>query len=321
MDAPVSLYAIPRPITDAADCWFYHTIDLPGVGTVEGEWDLRGGVDAYLGHQNWNGKRVLELGTASGYLCFAMEERGANVVAFDQAPGLEPDLIPLATEQNLGEKARGMNVLTERLRNSYWFCHRLRKSKAQVVYGNIYDLPPAIGPVDVATFGCILLHLRDPFLALANAARFVKEAIVVTEVFYQNEWDARILGAEYLPAPTEPPLAPPTTFVGHVRRKLRPIKRALLGSPPVPSPPVTSVPAVVFMPNPADPTLPTKLYSWWQFSPAALQRMLGVLGFADSTVTTHTQIFQKTNRVQLFTVVARRTAPAPSRIAGPYPWY
>jgi hypothetical protein len=30
----------------------------------------------------------------------------------------------------------------------------------------VYDMPPAIGPVDVAVYGSILLHLRDPFRAL-----------------------------------------------------------------------------------------------------------------------------------------------------------
>jgi hypothetical protein len=45
---------------------------------------------------------------------------------------------------------------------------------------------------------------------------------------------------------------------------------------------------MVFLPDPADPTLPDRLNSWWQFSPSVLQRTLGVLGFEDSTVTTHT---------------------------------
>ena len=50
------------------DCYFYHTMDVPGAGLVTGEWDLRNGVDAYLGHESVAGKRVLELGTASGFL-------------------------------------------------------------------------------------------------------------------------------------------------------------------------------------------------------------------------------------------------------------
>lgn len=49
------------------------------------------------------------------------------------------------------------------------------------------------------------LHLRDPFLALANAARLAREAVVGTDVFHQNEWDGRVVGAEILPLPTPMP--------------------------------------------------------------------------------------------------------------------
>ena len=71
-------YALPRVVTDLADCAFYHSMDLPGHGTVEGMFDLRGAVDEYLGGVDLRGKRVLELGTADGFLCFEMERRGAR---------------------------------------------------------------------------------------------------------------------------------------------------------------------------------------------------------------------------------------------------
>ena len=51
-----------------------------------------------------------------------------------------------------------------------------------MVNGVVYDIPRSIGPVDVAVFGSILLHLRDPFLALENAARLTKEAIIVSDL-------------------------------------------------------------------------------------------------------------------------------------------
>jgi hypothetical protein len=39
-----SIYAQPRSVTDPESCIFYHTIDIPGYGTMKGEWDLRRGV-------------------------------------------------------------------------------------------------------------------------------------------------------------------------------------------------------------------------------------------------------------------------------------
>src|SRR5262249_33650890 len=59
MDGP-DPYAAPRVVADPAACFFYHTVELPGHGVQAGEWDLRRGVDAYLGHVPLSGRRVLE---------------------------------------------------------------------------------------------------------------------------------------------------------------------------------------------------------------------------------------------------------------------
>ena len=59
----------PRTVPSIDDCYFYHVMDLPGHGVVGREWDLRGGEAAYLGGVAFHGKRVLEFGTASGFLC------------------------------------------------------------------------------------------------------------------------------------------------------------------------------------------------------------------------------------------------------------
>jgi predicted nicotinamide N-methyase len=50
-------------------------------------WDLRRGIDDYVGPLAYEGRRVLEFGTASGAVTFALEQRGAEVVSFDLARG------------------------------------------------------------------------------------------------------------------------------------------------------------------------------------------------------------------------------------------
>ena len=77
------IYASPRVVTDITQCYFYHTIDLPEIGTVEGNWDLRAGLHEYLGNFDFRGKRVLDIGTANGILSFWMEKHGAEVISFD----------------------------------------------------------------------------------------------------------------------------------------------------------------------------------------------------------------------------------------------
>ena len=79
---PDDVFATPR-IVKLEDCQFYHFIDLLGIGLVGNSWDLRRGVDQYLGHVDFAGKRVLEIGPASGFLTIEMGKRGADVVAVE----------------------------------------------------------------------------------------------------------------------------------------------------------------------------------------------------------------------------------------------
>ena len=91
----VPFWVEPRIIDDMNECYFYHTMDIPGHGLVKGNWDLRGKESEYLGHVDFQGKRVLEIGTASGHLCFSMEKMGAEVVAYDLSPKQDWDFVPL----------------------------------------------------------------------------------------------------------------------------------------------------------------------------------------------------------------------------------
>ncbi len=165
------------------DCYFYHTMDIPGVGHVTGEWDLRDGVREYLGHVSFDGKRVLEIGPASGYLSFVMEAQGAEVVGFDLSDAQAWDVVPFArADYRRFEAERRAHI--RRLNNGYWLCHRAHGSRARMVYGSVYAIPAAIGAVDIATFGSVLRHVRDPFLALQNALRLTRETVIVTEPFW-----------------------------------------------------------------------------------------------------------------------------------------
>ena len=73
----------PNCLPALQECVFYHSIDLPGIGSVKGEWDLRGKFDEYIGSIDVSGKTVLDVGTASGFLTFEAEKRGATVFSFD----------------------------------------------------------------------------------------------------------------------------------------------------------------------------------------------------------------------------------------------
>jgi hypothetical protein len=103
-----------------------------------------------------------------------------------------------------------------RINNAFWLSHRLLQSKVRLVHGSVAAIPDSIGAVDVATFGCVLLHLRDPFGALAQAARLTRETLVVTEPLVirsrLKRWLLRRLGAAALFFPQAERSWPETTW-------------------------------------------------------------------------------------------------------------
>jgi SAM-dependent methyltransferase len=191
--SPPTLYAVPLEVRDLRACDFYHTIELPDVGLVRGEWDLRRNIDRYLGHADFRGKRVLDVGSASGFLTFQIERQGGDVISYDLSEDFLWDFVPFAGT-DLRDSAREFRGKIKRLNHGYWYCHHQLGSKARKVYGTVYDIPEAIGPVDVSVFGSILLHLRDPFLALQNALQLTRETAIVTEMLPRRNFYQMFLG-------------------------------------------------------------------------------------------------------------------------------
>ena len=164
-------YAEPRNMVNVGECAFYHHMDLPGIGEVGNGWDLRKTVNDYLGNFDFRGKRVLDVGTESGFLSFEMEKRGAEVVSFDRANTADWQLVPFSAKDFDVSKMQANMGDLDASRNGYWLAHRLLKSRARVYYGDIYNIPEEIGQFDVVFLGMVLPHLREPFHALAQTAR------------------------------------------------------------------------------------------------------------------------------------------------------
>jgi hypothetical protein len=187
-------------VDELDDCYFYQTIELPGYGLQRGEWDLRHTADAYLGHYRFAGKRVLEVGTANGLLCFHMESRGAELVAYDLSDEQSWDLVPFfENESEKGALLATRRKHMRRINNAWWLTYRLFHSTAKVVHGTAYEIPKAIGAVDVVTFGSVLLHMRDPLQALSRGAALAREALIITDASFGSENLDGSPIAEFLP--------------------------------------------------------------------------------------------------------------------------
>ena len=151
--------------TIAAQPLWYHTLELaPGVVTP-GWFDVRPVVDR-LPWPDLAGKRCLDIGTYDGFLAFELERRGAaEVIATDIAGHDDWDWLPRdlarGADKELseiaGEKGGGFRIAAEALGSS------VRREVC-----SIYDLTAErFGTFDVVVCGSLLLHLRDPFRALA----------------------------------------------------------------------------------------------------------------------------------------------------------
>ncbi len=179
-NATPSPFATSRIVSDLRECDFYHTMELPGYGLVQGQWDLRGMERTYLGGVDFRGKRVLEVGPASGFLTFYMEQQGAEVVACDLSEKDAWDVVPLANRDYSSEQKTRQAGL-RRINNAFWLAHRQFNSQSQMVYSSIYNLPPSIGEVDIAVYSAVLIHLRDPFLGLQKGLQLTRERAIITE--------------------------------------------------------------------------------------------------------------------------------------------
>ena len=297
-----SPYAEPRVVDDLAECWFYHTMEIPGHGLVAGQWDLRGTEQEYTGGVDLRGRRVLEVGTASGHLCFYMERQGAEVVGYDLSDQQDWDVVPLASKDVDAEKAERRRHIRQ-LNNGWWLAHRAVGSAAKVVYGTVYDIPQAIGAVDVAIYGSVLLHLRDPFLALHNGLRLTRSTVVVTDLLNPR----RAAAANGAPVRSNDVLgltrkAAELVRQGNVKQVADRLRRYWRPTD------LGGIPAMEFVPEfehggPLD--------SWWYLTPEIVQQFVGVLGFGETEVHRHRQKSTWGDR-DLFTVVGHRTQGRPS---------
>jgi O-methyltransferase len=116
-----------------------------------------------------------------------MERQGAEVVSFETGFDVSIDLLPdrgLSTVENRTDLMRGT---IEGIHNSWWYMHRTYGSVAKLVHGDFYNLPGDLRDFDVAVFGAILLHLREPWGAISEVARRTTERIIVTDLIQDRE--------------------------------------------------------------------------------------------------------------------------------------
>jgi hypothetical protein len=175
---------ITQRVTDPADCDFYHVIELPDGGLTAGQWDLRETADQYLGGIVLDGKSVIEIGPATGFLSYYMERKGARVVCVE--PPMEDfwDLVPRYSSGIEFRQDFAQHIT--RIRKSFWYLHQLYSSNVVLYEADVYDLPQNIAKFDVGVFGSVLLHCCSPVKMLQSVSNLVEERIVICERYFAD---------------------------------------------------------------------------------------------------------------------------------------
>lgn len=182
-EVPESTRAIEIPPRQPRleDCNFYHWYTLPEGREVGGIYDMRGSASRYLGDVDFEGRSVLEVGPASGFLSLHMEAAGAEVTCLEPPMSHLWDLVPFEGFDTVGwRRQHARNI--EGVRNAFWYAHQAFGSRVRMIEADPYHLPEDVGPFDVSVLAAVLLHTRRPFDLLQGVAERTRETVIVTEV-------------------------------------------------------------------------------------------------------------------------------------------
>lgn len=148
---------------------WYQSIELPEGYVTPGYVDHRGQVGHYGLPDDMSGTRALDVATYDGFWAFEMERRGAEVVAIDIETMAECDY-PRRYQEYAKEHASKVKT-----GEGFRLAHELLESKVERKIVNVYDLgPESIGSFDFAFISDVLLHLRDPALAIEKVCSVVR---------------------------------------------------------------------------------------------------------------------------------------------------
>lgn len=167
---------------------WYHTIELaPGVVTP-GMFDHRPYVARYGLPDRLDGARALDVGTQDGFWAFELERRGATVTALDVERPEELDWPPRLRAAGHAGNAEGARLADAR---GFEIAARALGSGVTRVALSLYEATPERlgGRFDLVFCGSVLIHLRDPMLALERMAALCGDRLVLAEEYSRRlEW-------------------------------------------------------------------------------------------------------------------------------------
>lgn len=153
---------------------WYHTLTFPDGRRTPGLFDHDPVLGEYHLPDRLDGKRVLDVGTFDGYWAFEFERRGAEVVALDIPDKTKMDWpAPLRRTKEWEKHANYKNFES---------AHEAYESSVVRERASVYDVSTEqLGTFDLVFVGSLLLHLRDPVLALERLRAVCHDRLQVVD--------------------------------------------------------------------------------------------------------------------------------------------
>ncbi|MCU1427039.1 MAG: hypothetical protein JWL83_1039 [Actinomycetia bacterium] len=168
----------PNGADAVSDHPWYHTIEFPDGYVTEGHYDHRVLVPRYGLPDDLRGKTALDVGSGDGFWAFELERRGAQVTSLDIETFADVDLPP-ALHAIFVEHPCNLFF-----RHGFEIAHRRLDSRVKTINATVYDLDPeVVGTFDFVHAGDILLHLRDPALALQRLLAVTSGECLIADCF------------------------------------------------------------------------------------------------------------------------------------------
>lgn len=204
-----------RAVPDIELYHWYHTVDLGGGLVTPGQYDYRETVAAFPFPKDMAGATMLEVGSATGFFTFEAERRGAKVTSVELPSFHQLDRFPGQTQTRLLRRLAQMRTPDApldtdplvamssgqtyfyHLDGPFQFCYRQLASRAERIYSTIYDLKQssiAGRKFDYVLLGDVLVHLFNPAQALAVAAEFAGEKLIVSQLMPPVETPHPVIG-------------------------------------------------------------------------------------------------------------------------------
>ena len=280
-------------------------MEVPGVGndniTPSVSFDIRDDIGNILGNLDYKGKKVLNLGSITGHLSFEAERRGGDVTSIDlsvdpsqmaKQQATERDWVPRANEDWKKDLKAFMDREVKR-RNAFWYAHKALNSKSRLLITHANNIPKNLETHDIGIIFSVLLHIRDPFLALLRMCSHVNEKIVITELGGYPTFLFKLLPSDLY--------GKYKNFVADFKKKNEKILNLL---PNFISKRFRNSPSMTFLPEYA-----RSASKWWAFQPETIIAMLNVLGFGKTKVYYHYYKHVSGKKLWNFTVIGERTIP------------